>query len=351
MQPGSWARASPARWWGGSRGRRAGGRQGGRAAGLHAVPHPWGCRTMAGKAAGSWEVRGGRQDTLQSPAPCSCQSPAGSLLLALASRLQSHPWSHGSLPHGSLPHSSLPSEAAAQPFPPSLLWRETDLRLRFPRWKRNFFPCKLPLFCFVSWSPLTPLAQAGSPGSCLPGQLAGATVAARWLPGPPRRARAPRELCPCPCGCMAGCGSRVLFQGSCLGSASANWPSTKLQLQSSPPVPEGGRAAWGPSAGPGRAFVGSSIQLSRPGWDTDLSLGVASALAQVGLSGFSDRNGCYESPAHPGAPCLASQASDTSPRPVRRKGSAEVQTLLETGWSMNSVPCVGVSAVFTPQLR
>lgn len=52
------------------------------------------------------------------------------------------------------PSPPLPSEAAAWPFPPkafvSLLWREMNLRLRFPKWKSNFFPCKLPLFCFVS---------------------------------------------------------------------------------------------------------------------------------------------------------------------------------------------------------
>lgn len=61
-----------------------------------------------------------------------------------------------------------------------------------------------------------------------------------------------------------------------------------------------------------RTTLRAQHQLSRPGLDTDLSLSMTSALAQVKLQdfGFSDRNGCYE---FLGAPCLGSQPL-TTPR-------------------------------------
>lgn len=88
------------------------------------------------------------------------------------------------------------------------------------------------------------------------------------------------------------------------------------------PVPEGKRAVCGPREGPVCASMGSSIQLSRPRQDP--------ALAKVRPQGFPDTKGCQESPAHAGAPCLGSQASDSSLRLMRRLGCAGMQTLLQT---------------------
>lgn len=82
-----------------------------------------------------------------------------------------------------------------------------------------------------------------------------------------------------------------------------------------PPVPEGGRAAAS-ECGAGVCICGLQHQLSPPGQDTDLRLGMASALARVGPRGFSDRKGCYESRAHPSALSLGSQAFGTSWSPA-----------------------------------
>lgn len=175
MSLGCWTQAW---WWGRIWSGRAGRGQGGRAASPLGLPNNGreGSRELG--SAGGDRTRFSRL----CPAPASARQAPSCWHLP--------PWSQGFLPW---------------PFPPkafvSLLWRKMDLRIRFPRWKSNFFPCQLPVF---------PNDSACSGWSC---------------------SQAPEWLQVVSSGCMDGCRKPGALPGMLpapLGSASANWCSTKL---------------------------------------------------------------------------------------------------------------------------
>lgn len=168
---------------------------------------------------GSWEALGQQQDTLWSPAPCSCQRPAASLLLALVSRPQPHPWSHGSLLHHSLPSSVLNPLLPSQSFCfPSLEGNGSEAQVS--KVEKQFLPLQIALTLFCCLIPTDSAHWVQGP----------------WLrPGPPWWPMGPPGALPTAPWLHSWVQETKAFPGvlsAPLGSASANWASTKLQLQS-----------------------------------------------------------------------------------------------------------------------